>query len=222
MNIDSNQVVENRGIAFKITDLLEKFPVVYQFLRFGCIGVLNTALNFLILNTISKYLNITQGFSLGAIDVLSFSIAIIQSYLWNRTWTFGTETGVSLFKNFIRLILVGTLGAVAVILVLFGSHAFAPWYFYFGLLVAYLILESIMWKAFGFHLSDFNHESHSFIIFAAVTFIGLAINVSLVSIISSHLHLTGTDLDKNIATILATLVSLFWNFTGYKILVFKK
>lgn len=220
--MDNNQIVVNQGIEQKITGMLEKFSVVYQFLRFGCIGVLNTALNFLILNTISKYLNITQGFNLGAIDVLSFSIAIIQSYLWNRTWTFGNETGVSLFKNFIRLVLVGTLGAVAVILVLFGSHQLAPWYFYFGLLIVYLILETVMWKGFGFHLSDFNHESHSFLIFAVVTFIGLAINVSLVSVISSRLHLTGTDLDKNIATILATLVSLFWNFTGYKILVFKK
>ena len=212
----------NNGLSGKITGFLEHYPVVYQFLRFGCIGVLNTALNFLILNSISKLLNISKGWELGAIDILSFSISIIQSYLWNRTWTFGGETGVSLIRNFIRLILVGLLGALAVIMVLFGSHASAPWYYYFGILAVYLIFESIMWKGFGFHMADFNHESHSFVIFAAVTFIGLAINVGVVSVISANLVLTHTDLDKNIASILATLVSLFWNFVGYKVVVFKK
>ncbi len=214
----NNRVTPGR----KITELLEKYPVVYQFLRFACIGLLNTALNFLILNTVSKALGISQGWQLGAIDIFSFSIAIVQSYLWNRTWTFGTEAGSSLLKNFIRLVLVGLLGSFAVIAVLLFSSFSAPWYYFFTTLIIYLIAEIVLWRSFDFHLSDWNHESHSFIIFAAVTFGGLLINVTLVSLISLHLHITNTDLDKNIATILATCVSLFWNFIGYKVVVFRK
>ena len=212
----------NLSFSQKITGLLERNPVVYQFLRFGCIGALNTALNFLILNSISKALNISQGLPLGAVEGVAFCGAVIQSYLWNRTWTFGSEQGVSLFKNFERLLAVGLLGFLAVVFVLVGSRLSAPWEYFAGILVVYLIIETVLWKYFGFHVSDWNHEGHSFVIFFFVTLVGLGINVLLISFISTNLHLTNTDLDKNIAAIVATGVSLFWNFVGYKLVVFKK
>jgi putative flippase GtrA len=206
-----------------IRNLLKAHPIIEQFLRFVCIGLLNTALNFLVLNTVSKVLGISAGIPLGVIDFFSFTLAVIQSYLWNRTWTFGSEQEVSLLENFWRLVKVGALGALAIILVLVGSKMSAAWYFYAVILAVYLLLESGLWKSYRFHLSNWNHEGHSFIIFFIVTFIGLIINVALVSFVSLHLHLTHTvDLDKNIAVVIATGVSLFWNFTGYKLVVFKK
>ncbi|MBX4186853.1 MAG: GtrA family protein [Candidatus Doudnabacteria bacterium] len=210
------------NLADQTMELVRRRPVILQFLRFACIGLLNTALDFLVLNTISKALGITQGLPLGAINFISFTMAVIQSYLWNRTWTFGGEVA-RLRTNFYRLVLVGTLGATFVIFVILGSKFQEPWYFFLGLLAIYLFIESILWRSFGFHLSDWNHESHSFMIFFVITFIGLVINVTLVSTVSVHFHLTGNpDLDKNVAKIIATAVSLFWNFTGYKLVVFKK
>lgn len=206
----------------KVTGFLEKRPVIYQFLRFACIGFLNTALNFLVLNTISKALNIKEGLALGGVAAIAFSMAVIQSFLWNKTWTFGSETGVTMWRNVIRLITVGALGAITILFVLVGSKASAPAIFYFGILIAYLILEVVVWRVFGFHMSDWHNDGHSFIVFFIVTLIGLGINAGLVTVISSNLHLTNTDLDKNIAAVLATGVSLFWNFTGYKVIVFKK
>src|SRR6185295_15234872 len=106
-------------------DFLEKlslrFPFIGQFLRFACIGLMNTALNFLILNAISKALGISQGLPLGIVDLFSFTMAVIQSYLWNRTWTFGGEQNVTLRRNLTRLVSVGMLGGIAIILVLAGS-----------------------------------------------------------------------------------------------------
>ncbi len=209
-------------LSQQVSAFLEKHLVIYQFLRFGCIGVMNTALNFLLLNIISKALGVSQGLPYGIIDIFTFSLAIIQSYLWNRTWTFGNETGVNLTKNFIRLVLVGLLGSLAMIFVLVGSKFNASALYFLIILIVYLIFESVLWRGFGFHLSDWNHESHSFLIFFVITFIGLGINVALVSFLSLHVHVTRSDLDKNLATILATLVSLFWNFIGYKVIVFKK
>ncbi len=223
MNIDSNQVVENKGIAFKVTSFLERYPVVYQFLRFGCIGVLNTGLNFLILNGVSKALGINQGIRLSAVSVVGFSAAVLQSYLWNKTWTFGSEQGISIFKNFLRLIQVGILGTLGVFFVLLGASQQAPPIYYVGVLGVYLILETVLWKRFGFHLSDWDHQGHSFLVFFAVTLIGLGINSSLVGVISTYWQpIANPDLNKNIAVILATGVSLFWNFIGYKVVVFKK
>ena len=219
---DNQETSQPFSYTSKLTNFLQERPIIYQFLRFGCIGFLNTGLNFLILNTVSKALNITQGWPLGGVAILGFIGAVIQSYPWNRTWTFGGETGVSLVKNIQRLASIGFLGILALVIIFVSSAFSPPYYFYLVLLVIYLIIETMLWRSFGFHMSDWNHESHSFLIFFIVTLIGLAINSSLVSVISLHLHITGTDLDKNIATALATGVSLFWNFTGYKLVVFKK
>ncbi|HEX9503163.1 MAG TPA: GtrA family protein [Patescibacteria group bacterium] len=209
-------------LTAQLSNFMARRPIILQFTRFACIGLLNTALDFLVLNTISKALGITQGLPLGAINFFSFTLAVIQSYLWNRTWTFGGEVA-RLRTNFFRLIKVGSLGAFFIVFVIVGSKFLAPWYFFLILLCIYLIIETVLWRSFGFHLSDWNHESHSFLIFFIVTFIGLIINVSLVSFVSVHLHLTqNPDLDKNIAKIVATAMSLFWNFMGYKLVVFKK
>ncbi len=206
----------------KLTAFLERQPVIYQFFRFAAIGFLNTGLNFLILNTLSKFFGISQGWSLGAMGAVSFIFAVIQSYLWNRTWAFGSESGVSLWNNVVRLVLVGALGVISILLVLLGSRFSATWLFYLILLIIYLIFEGALWKSFGFHLSNFNHEAHSFVAFFVVTLIGLGINSGLISVVSSNVHLTNTDLDKNIAAVVATAVSLFWNFVGYKVIVFNK
>lgn len=196
---------------------------IFQFFKFACIGLLNTALNFLILNAISKAMGIDKGVGLAVIDYFSFSMAVIQSYLWNRTWTFGGEQDVRLLKDFFRLVLVGALGAIAIIFVLVGSKYSQPWYYYAGVLAIYLVIESLLWRRFGFHMSNWNHEGHSFAIFFVVTFVGLNINAWLTAFFSVHIELTQTvDLNKNIAVVLATCISLFWNFIGYKVLVFKK
>lgn len=212
----------NLSFSRKITALLEKHAVIYQFLRFGCIGFLNTGLNFLVVNAISKFLNISQGWPLGGVVAVGFVCAVIQSYPWNKTWTFGGETSVTLWKNFLRLLTIGSLGLAALLFVLIASRLSAPAVSYLIILIIYLISENVLWKHFGFHLSDWDHIGHSFTIFFIVTLIGLGINSSLSSVISTHLHITQTDLDKNIAVALATGVSLFWNFIGYKVIVFKK
>ena len=203
---------------------LKTSTTIVQFLRFASIGFLNTGLDFLILNAISKSLGITQGWALGAVDLVSFTAALVQSYLWNRTWTFAKkEDGIGLLKNAIRLIEVGALGVAAIISVLIASKFSAPAYVYVILLAVYLLVESSLWRRYGFHMKAGQHEAHSFTVFLLVTLIGVLINVSLVSLVSVHLQLTSTvDLNKNIAKVLATAISLFWNFIGYKIFVFKK
>ncbi len=221
-NFHISQDTSNKSFIQIITGFLEKKPVIYQFLRFVCIGLLNTGLNFLVTNSISKALGISQGWKYGMITGVGFICAVIQSYLWNRTWTFGSETGVTLRKNLGRLFWVGFLGGLSILLILVASKFFAPTIFYLILLVVYLIFESVLWKRFGFHLSSWNHESHSFLIFFMVTGVGFLINSTLSAVLSTHIHISRTDLDKNIALALATGVTLFWNFTGYKLLVFKK
>jgi putative flippase GtrA len=216
--------MDNQPTTFQdsITKLLERYAIVYQFLRFAAIGFINVALNFLILNGISKAMGISQGLPLGAVEAVAFVFALVQSYLWNKTWTFGGEQGVSLWKNVLRLVLVGAVGVLSILFVLVGSKFSAPPVYYFGILLVFLICQIVLWRTFGFHTSTTGHVGTSFLAFFIVTLVGFGINVGLVSLISLHLHITHTDLDKNLAAVAATAVSLFWNFFGYKVVVFKK
>ncbi len=214
----------NQNLSSKIEVQLQKYPIILQVLRFGAIGVINTALDFIVLNVVSKTFGISSGLQLGSINVIGFSLAVIQSYFWNHYWAFNAGQIVSLWKNFIRLVLVGALGALAVLIVLLGSNASAPASFYLIILAIFVIAEIVLW--YGFELNKNappKQAASEFLAFLFVSIIGLAINSVLIGLISSHLQLVASaDLNKNIAKILATLVSLIWNFIGYKIFVFKK
>jgi len=55
--------------------------------------------------------------------------------------------------------------------------------------------------------------------------IGLAINSGIVYAITTFVPPTFVDSQKlwaNLAKVLATGISLVWNFTGYRLIVFKK
>src|ERR1700734_3069463 len=89
-----------------ITNLLEKYPVILQLLRFVAIGFLNTGLSFIIANLVSKYFGIEQGSKLGLSSGVGFIFATAQSYYWNKYWAFGEQKS-GLLQNFLRLVWVG-------------------------------------------------------------------------------------------------------------------
>lgn len=221
--VTSGQVIRT-GVSAKVEIFLANNPVVLQVLRFGAIGIINTALDFLILNFVSKTLNISSGLRLGQLNVIGFSLAVVQSYFWNRAWTFSFEQTVSLWKNFWKLVVIGALGAVGVLLVLVGSKLNAPASLFLVALILFIVMEIILWEAFG--LTKLMGESQGrkqFAMFAIVSIIGLIINSVLVALMSEYFPLaSNADLNKNIAKILATFISLVWNFIAYKLIVFKK
>jgi len=205
-----------------IAGLLQKFPVILQLCRFAAIGFLNTGLNFVISNLVSKFFGVEQGGQLGLISGLGFILATIQSYYWNKDWAFGRQT-LSVIQNFLRLVWVGLTGVLTVALILVGSKASAPYYFYLGILIIFLLVQYALWKSFGLSNAAGDAAKNPFLLFLIVSFIGFLINIGIVTAFSSAVHLTSSaDLNKNLAFIVATCVSLIWNFIGYKIFVFKK
>lgn len=212
----------------KLAQLLERKPVILQLLRFAAIGTLNTALDFIILNYVTKSLGITSGFELGVLNIISFSAAIIQSYIWNKAWTFSSGSASPL-NNAFRLVVVGGLGFISFLLVLIGAAYAVVDNYYLFILVVFLIAEIIIWYGFGLRLISQQGEQvgKQFFEFVVVSIIGLIINSFIVAVASNWLaeplsNLINTDTIKNIAKILATAVSLVWNFLGYKLIVFKK
>ncbi len=226
MDATTSQQNVNNTLEQKITGLLQKYPVVLQLCKFVAIGFLNTTLDFIVFNFVSKAFNISSGLKLGQVTIPGFILAVIQSYYWNRSWAFAAaQQSVSLLKNFTRLVLVGLLGAVTFVVVWYGAHHSAAASLFLIIFVLFIVFEIVLWEAFGFSKIDSSQqqEKSPFVSFIIVSIVGLVINIALVSLISNSVKLSPiADENKNIAKVIATLVSLVWNFIGYKLFVFRK
>ncbi len=211
-----------------IESLFRRYPVLVQLARFVGIGVLNTALDFIIFNFLSKQFSVDRGVALVLVNAVGFTAAVIQSYVWNRSWIFSTSAlAGSLFNQVGKLILVGGLGAVAMVAVLVGAkYQFGP-SFYLVILTLFLILQLLLWKGFGLsRATGVLSMPGQFTVFLLVSVIGYALNSGMVyagvAILPGLGLSLNPDLLKNTAKIIATLVSLVWNFLGYKLFVFKR
>lgn len=222
------ELTSNTKILNSIESILNRYPIVLQLFRFVAIGVLNYALDTIIFNFISKHFGISQGAGLGVVNIPGFIAAVIQSYVWNHYWTFGAQQTLGLFKNFLRLVLVGALGFLAILLILLGAKAIASPGYYLLILGVFVIAEIILWASFGLRRDVHGAFSEKeFVIFIVVSVIGLLINSFLLALFSNKLAgqlgaSISPDLIKNIAKIFATVASLVWNFIGYKLFVFKR
>ena len=67
-------------------------PFFNQFGKFAVVGFLGAAIDFSVLNWISHFTGITAGLTLGWINIPGFLIAVINSYFWNKMWTFKIQT----------------------------------------------------------------------------------------------------------------------------------
>lgn len=137
----------------------KKLAILWQLAKFGLVGVLNTAIDFGILNYLSTETGINKGLEVVPIKATAFVVALANSYWWNKNWVFE------------------------------GKKKANP--------VTFVIISTI----------------------------GISINVGVVYIITTLVSAPGKDSGQlwlNIANVGATLLSLIWNFLGYRLVVFKK
>lgn len=162
-------------------------PFFLQLAKFAVVGMLNTAIDFGVLNAISLLSGVTKGFVIGGVNVPGVAIAVLNAYLWNKLWVFApleAPSGLNrtLNQNNNRQsskLLTGHQG------------------------------ESVF---------------HDLPKFLAVSGIGILVNSSIVTLLTTYVpHIAGLSDEAwlNAAKVMATGVSLVWNFTGYKFLVFR-
>jgi len=82
--------------------------IFWQMAKFIVVGGLNTFLDFAILNLLIAATGITAGGEFSLFKALSISVAIINSYLWNKHWTFETKGGGK--GEFIEFLIVSLVG----------------------------------------------------------------------------------------------------------------
>ena len=88
-----------------------KFPWLFQFVRFGIVGLSNTFIS-LVTYEILVYFNFNPQIA----NFIAFFISVINAYLWNNIWVFkGTKSGKSSIYKFILLYSVTFLISVGLL-----------------------------------------------------------------------------------------------------------
>jgi len=148
-----------------------------QFGRFLIIGAMNTVIDVVALNLLMWQTGIYKGLGLIPLTAIAFTIAVINSFFWNKFWTFKAPAKVN---SEISSVDPG---------------------------------ESI------------RQTRKQFSQFILVTLIGLGINTGIVYGVTTFIPpMFGLNevLWANLAKAISISISLVWNFTGYRMFVFKK
>lgn len=139
--------------------IMKKLDIA-QMVKFVLVGFSNTAIDFGVLNLLMWQTGIYKGKFIILFNVAAFIIAIINSYSWNKLWTFKSKN-TNVKKEFIQFITIAIIGSIINTSIVYGIATYAP-------------------------------------------------------------PIIAKELLVNLAKVLATIVSLVWNFLGYKFIVFKK
>ncbi len=83
-----------------------------QFIKFAVVGVINTGIDFLILNILSKITGINSGNGLIPLNIVSFAAATTNSYFLNKHWSFSDNSNYDTEKKFSLFLAVSIVGAL--------------------------------------------------------------------------------------------------------------
>ena len=86
-----------------ITDPTERT----RFLKFAVVGTIGALIDFGTFNILTKYLNVDAVVA----SVISFTVAIISNFTWNRYWTYPDSRSKPLSKQLTEFGIVNIFGA---------------------------------------------------------------------------------------------------------------
>lgn len=99
------------AIGVSVGYLLSKIrPFFYQLSKFGLIGVTNAVIDLGIYNFLIFMSDVSSGFPIIAFKSFSVFIAIINSYIWNKFWSFGKKETSNVKGEFTQFFLVSLIG----------------------------------------------------------------------------------------------------------------
>ena len=118
--------------------LLER-RVIRQFIKFGIVGISSAIIDWGLFYFFNRYLAIYYLFA----KALSFIFAVINSYIWNRRWTFRSENTQKM-QEFSKFLIVSVIGLLLNTLIMFIAVEKYHLRYIFGLMLATAIV--VFWN----------------------------------------------------------------------------
>lgn len=87
-----------------------KLFVVFQAAKFFLVGTLNTFIDLGVLNLLIWLSGIAAGIFYSVFKTISFLVATINSYFWNRYWTFEKRKEVPRPREFFKFLIITSIG----------------------------------------------------------------------------------------------------------------
>ncbi len=139
-----------------------RYPALFQFGKFIPIGVSNTAIDFGVLNLLILITGATKGYMYSVFIALAFLVAVTNSYLWNKFWTFDSRGRKDIHKEFAKFLMVAGVGlAIKVATATYVVNMIEPmWglsdivWANIGSLVSLVVM--VVWDFFGYKYLVFN------------------------------------------------------------------
>lgn len=88
----------------------KKILVIFQFVKFALVGTLNTFIDLGVLNLLILISGIASGLLFSVFKGISFIMAVVNSYFWNKFWTFKKKKTVRAPKEFLQFFLITVIG----------------------------------------------------------------------------------------------------------------
>lgn len=93
--------------------LLSRFiGFMFQLAKFGIVGASNTAVDLGVLQILIIASGVHVGYTVAGFKVISFTAAVINSYLWNKYWSFEKKETANERKEFVQFVLVSIVGLI--------------------------------------------------------------------------------------------------------------
>jgi putative flippase GtrA len=96
--------------TFFISLFEKKAPTFFQAGKSFLVGILNTFIDLGILNFLMWFFQITSGSIYTLFKGISFSVSVVNSYFWNKFWTFEKRESKLLTKEFFQFFIIATGG----------------------------------------------------------------------------------------------------------------
>ncbi len=96
--------------VFVASFLVRKIPALFQLAKFVLVGALNTFIDLGILILLLTIFGVTAGLLYSIFKAFSFSCSVINSYFWNKFWTFEKKETRVQTKEFGKFFLIAGIG----------------------------------------------------------------------------------------------------------------
>jgi putative flippase GtrA len=122
------------AIALIVAQLVAaRIPSLFEFTKFSLVGVLNSGVDFGVLNSLILVTSLASGGAFLAFKSISVTLGVINSYIWNKFWTFDASKSADSRRELtaflvvtVAAVAVNVLGADVIVNVIGAPRGFSP------------------------------------------------------------------------------------------------